>query len=455
MKTLFTSSLFLLAFWANAQSLDDYVNQALTNNIDLQRAANSVAQSQARLNQAKALFFPQISIEGRFSAAQGGRTIDIPAGDLVNPAYQNLNALNQQAAGNDPTYPAFPSYGTINNESINFLRATEQETVVRLDMPLYNQQILRNKQLQENLVAAEGEGLQTFKRNLEKDVRTAYYQYAQAALGREVYENALALVQENLRVAESLKRHHQVTAADVYAAQAQLANIQQSLSTAIQQERTAQAYFNTLLNQAYETPINLPTDFSELVVGTSALAEAQALAIQRRPELSQLNYYVAVADQQTAMAKGNRLPTINLRADYGVQGTTYNFGPDDDFFLGSVVFSIPLFNRSTSAKVQEANLAQANVRQQKESVQQQIGLQIIQQYYRLEAASERITQARAEQTASSEAYRLVEKLYEQGQANQVTLSDARTRLTNAELQVVATEYDYLTQQALWQWVTGA
>lgn len=438
----------------SAQSLDDYVNTALANNLELAQQELSYQEAQAQLDQAKALFWPQIGINGRFSVAQGGRTIDIPAGDLVNPAYQNLNALNQYVSGNDPTYPAFPTYAVVNNESINFLRATEQETVVRLSMPVFNNALNRNRQIKESMVAASGSELAAFRRSLVKDVKQAYYIYAQAKNGREIYENALALVEENLRTTESLQTHHKATIADVYSVQSQVAAVKQQLAVATQQEQSAQAYFNTLLQRDYTAPIVLEETLPELEQSAMQLSQAQNQAWQKREELEQLNYYLAAAEENRKIANGNRLPTVNLQADYGIQGTTYSFGAEDDFFLGSVVFDIPIFNRATSAKVQEAELAQKRLLQQKQAAEQQIGLQIVDQYYRLEAAREQVTQAQAQTTAAKEAYRLQQRLYTQGQSNLVTFTDARTTLTNAEQQLSIAHFNYLSQVAEWQWAVG-
>lgn len=438
----------------SAQSLDDYINTALANNLELAQQELSYQEAQAQLDQAKALFWPQIGINGRFSVAQGGRTIDIPAGDLVNPAYQNLNALNQYVSGNDPTYPAFPTYAVVNNESINFLRATEQETVVRLSMPVFNNALNRNRQIKESMVAASGSKLAGFRRSLVKDVKQAYYIYAQAKNGREIYENALALVEENLRTTESLQTHHKATIADVYSVQSQVAAVKQQLAVATQQEQSAQAYFNTLLQRDYTAPIVLEETLPESEQSVMQLSQAQNQAWQKREELDQLNYYLAAAEENRKLANGNRLPTVNLQADYGIQGTTYSFGAEDDFFLGSVVFQVPLFNRGTSAKAQEAELAQQRLLQQKQAAEQQIGLQIVDQYYRLEAAREQITQAQAQSAAAQEAFRLQQRLYTQGQSNLVTFTDARTTLTNAEQQLSIAHYNYLSQIAEWKWALG-
>ncbi|MGH1438059.1 MAG: TolC family protein [Lewinella sp.] len=436
------------------QSLDQYVQIALENNLELAQKDLSYQEAQAQLAQAKALFWPQLGINGRFSVAQGGRTIDIPAGDLVNPAYQNLNALNQHISGSDPTYPAFPNYGTVDNASINFLRATEQETVVRLSMPVYNNSIVRNRQIKESMLAASGSELAGFRRQLRRDVKQAYYLYSQAHFGRQIYEDALQLVEENLRTTQSLQAHHQVTAADVYSAQAQVASVQQQLAVAIQQEQSAQAYFNTLLRREYTTAISLeeqPEHSTDVILGLEA---AQQQAWQQREELEQLNFYLAAAEENRKLASGNRLPTVNFQADYGIQGTTYSFTGEDDFFLGSLVLQVPLFNKATSAKVQEAQLAQQRLLHQKAAAEQQIGLQVINQYYALQAAQTQVAQAQQQKLAATEAFRLQKRLYEQGQSNLVTFTDARTSLTNAEQQLVISRYNYLQQVTEWEWAMG-
>jgi len=451
------SLLFLLGCLlpnARAQHLEEYIQTALANNLELSQQEFSYQEAQARLDQAKALFWPKVSINGRYSLAEGGRTIDFPVGDLVNPAYQNLNRVNQFISGNDPTYPAYPTYAPINNEQTSFLRATEQETTIRLEMPVYNQALLHNRQIQENLVDASEATLAGFRRQLAKDVEQAYYTYAQAYYGRQILADALALVRENLRTTQSLQTYHQATAADVYTAEAQVAGILQELAVARQREQSAQAYFNTLLNRDYTAAIQLPAATVEAPLSALSVTAAQQQAFQQRAELQQLNFYLAAAEQQRKIATGNRLPTVNLRTDYGVQGTTYSFGADDDFVMASVVFAIPLFDRSTSAKVQEATLAQQRLGAQQAAAEQQIGLQIVNQYYALTAAQEQIKQAKARRTAAGEAFRLQQRLYEQGQSNQVTWQNARTNLTTAEQQLVIAQYNYLIQLAEWEWASG-
>ncbi len=445
-------SFFLLASLSiQAQSLDDYVQIALENNLALQQQELSVQQAMARLDQAKALFWPRISIEGRYSVARGGRAFTFPSGDLVNPAYQNLNVLNQAASGVDPDYPAFPVYGEIDNQEINFLRETEQETSIRLEMPVFNNTIRHNQRLRENQLAAAQAGWDVYRQALAKDVRVAYYTYAQAFYGHSIYQDALALVEENLRTTESLQRNHKVTAAAVYAAQAEVAKVEQELATARQQEQSALAYFNFLLNRDYNAAVGLPAEPTIGDVNVIGLEAARQQGMQQRRELEQFNHYLAATRDGINIARGNRLPTVNLRADYGIQGTNYTFSRDADFFMGSVVFSIPLFDRSTSSKVEEAKVAYLELSKQREEVQQQIGLQIVNQHYALTAAQDRIESAQAQRHAAAEAFRLTNRMYEQGQANQIAFTEARTQLTNAQENLLIAQFDYQIKLAELEW----
>ena len=68
-------------------------------------------------------------------------------------------------------------------------------------------------------------------------------------------------------------------------------------------------------------------------------------------------------------------------------------------------------------------------------------------FYELETAQKTIELAEAQKEAAKKAFRLVNKKYQQGQANLVQFTDARTRLTNSEQQLIIAKYDYQIQLA--------
>jgi outer membrane protein TolC len=433
--------------------LEQYIGQALESNIALQQQQLSYESSLAALEEARAMFFPTLSIQARYSLARGGRAFTIPVGDLVNPIYQNLNLINQMAQDANPNYPDIPAYPMIDNVEENFLRESEQETVLRVQMPIFNSAILHNQRIRGNLAEADRIGVTVYKRELVKEVKQAYFRYAQAQQGVKILEEALGLVKENLRTAESLERNHKATFDVVYSAQAEVQEVEQQLAEAQKNEQTAKAYFNFLLNKGLDDPITL-READEYEVAITSLDAARQQALQLREELQQFNFYEAANDQQIKLNKGSRLPQVNLQADYGVQGVDYNIDADSDFFLGSVVMSWSLFDHATSARVQKARIERDRVVRKRQEVQQQIALQTVQAHYELEAARKKITAAQAEVDAAQQAFRLVHKRFEQGQANLVTFTNARTQLTNAKLNYSIAIYSYQEQLADYERITA-
>lgn len=447
--------LLSLSFNLNAQQnpIQPYIAEALESNIALQRQELSYNKSLAALKEAKGLFFPKLSIEARYSVAKRGRAFEIPIGDLMNPVYNNLNLINSFGQSASPDYPVIPEYPQIENTQVNFLRETEHETKVRVAMPVFNTAILQNHRIKQNMVEAEKISVGIYKRELVKEVKAAYYNYAKAAQAVILFNNTLDLVNENLRTTESLHRNHKVTIDVVYAAKAEVEEVNQQLAEAEKNTNIAQAYFNFMLNRDYNSPIDLMAD-SALPQSVLSLEAARQQALSNREELQQLNYYLAISDNNIQLNKNSHLPNINLVADYGFQGTHYRFSSEDDFAMGSLVLSWNLFDKTTKARVQQAKIEKNEVAQHKNEVYQQIGLQVVNTFYDLEAAQKSILSAEAEVDAAQKAFRLVNKKYSQGQANLVEFTNARTQLTNAEQKLIIAKYDYQVKLANFERATA-
>ncbi|NJO88865.1 MAG: TolC family protein [Chloroflexia bacterium] len=120
--------------------LESYVNEGIENNLALKQQNLDYKQSLYAIEEARSYFFPQVSINARATFASGGRTIDFPVGDLMNPVYSTLNTLT--ASNNFPQ---------VENEQIQFVRPFEQETKISLVQPVFNPSIYYNTRIQKNL----------------------------------------------------------------------------------------------------------------------------------------------------------------------------------------------------------------------------------------------------------------------------------------------------------------
>ncbi|MEP7319896.1 MAG: TolC family protein, partial [Panacibacter sp.] len=228
-----------------AQSiLDGYIKHGLDSNVALKQKSFDLQKAKLNLERAKTLFYPQVGLNAQYTVASGGRTSELPIGDLLNPIYTTLNQLTSSTK--------FPQ---IANQNIQFLPNDFNDTKIEVSLPVYNPQLKYNKQIKEELIHGYEADIQLYKRELVNSIKQAYYNYLQATKALDIYTNALATVNESLRFNEKLVKNNTATKEVVLKAKAQVSQVQTSIADATQKQQNAAAYFNFLLNQPFETPI--------------------------------------------------------------------------------------------------------------------------------------------------------------------------------------------------------
>ncbi|HET9445386.1 MAG TPA: TolC family protein, partial [Steroidobacteraceae bacterium] len=73
--------------------VERYVAEGLRSNLALQGESLEVERAAQALAAARARFFPEVSLQARYSRAEGGREFTIPLGTTLNPVYSTLNDL--------------------------------------------------------------------------------------------------------------------------------------------------------------------------------------------------------------------------------------------------------------------------------------------------------------------------------------------------------------------------
>jgi len=416
----------------NAQplALDDYVREGLQSNLALKQQNFSYQKSEEALRQARGLFFPALTLNARYSEIDGN-VIDL--GTLINPVYSTLNQLLQAEA--------FPT-------DLDLRLPLQRETKATLAQSIFHPAILYNYRLRSNLRDAETAQLGAFERQLVADIKTAYLNYAKTVRVVELYRKTLPLLEENLRVNESLHANQKVTADAVYRARAELSDIKQKLSEAEQQNDAAGQYFNFLLNRQLDTPITLVTDSLLAVEITTSLDKAQAEARERREEFQQLRAGIKASEAAVKVNTANFLPTLSLGVDFGFQGNKYDFGADQDYLVVSLVAQWNIFNGFQDvAKRQQASLEVSRLRTQLAELENQIALQVRVAFNDAAVAKAAIATANDRLASAQKSFELVAKKYEQGSAAQVEYIDARTAFTNAGINQILTAYDYYIKYA--------
>lgn len=456
-KSILSFALLVVVSVAHAQEspLDRYVREGLAQNLTLQQQTFDFNQSQFAVSEARGRFMPNAGIDARYSRAGGGRTIDFPVGQLLNPVYGTLNNM-LESQGQPGSFP------TIADEQINFLREREQETKLRIVQPLFQPALRHNLRIQSSLSEAQGAAVGSSKREVVAGVKTAYFNYLKAEQVVDIFSATEALVAENRRVNERLHANGKVTIDAVYRAETEVLAVAQQKAEAEKNRDLAISYFNFLLNRPLDTPIEqMPHEDLFPQADTPVLLPASlelnsgddhehlaAHALTTRDELTQLASSLDAARANINLTQSAYLPNVSFVFDYGIQGNTYNFGNDADFWMGSVVMQWNLFDGfQKRARRQQARLQRDKLEAQREEAQQHIRLQVQEAYDNMAVARKSIQTAEQRLQSSRQTFRLVARKYQEGMTNQVEFIDARTELTNAELNLAITQYDWLTRQA--------
>jgi outer membrane protein TolC len=437
MKTKLILILIILAQTTWAQSpLDDYIRMGLENNLALKQKETSYRKSLETLKEAKGLFFPNISLNARFSVAEGGRTIDLPIGDLLNPVYATLNQILHSNQ--------FPQ---IDNQSFMFFRPKEQETKIRMIQPLFNTDIYYNSKIKKELTETEQVSVDQYRQELVAEIRKAYYNVAMAEGIVNMLNETRKLLEENVRVNQKLVDNGKITIDNLYRAQTEMSKFDQKVQVAAKNKEIASAYINFLLNRSLTEPVILTEpNILPALTGESTIYRESALA--NREELKKLDLYNNITDLQVKMNQAGALPNVMIVADYGIQGENYTVNKDSDFGQASAILSWDLFaGFQNRAKIRQAKLQKEMLDQQSEEARKQIELQVINAMNELKTALAGIEAATSQVKTAREGFRLVKRRYEEGQANLIEFIDARTTLTQAEENMIISKYTYLADYA--------
>jgi len=446
MKTIL-SILFIIFCFLPVRGQDTtlvhYIRLGLENNLALKQKTADYKKSMEVLSQARAHFLPVISFNARYSVARGGRTIDFPVGDMLNPVYNTLNSI----LGSN----LFPN---IENQSFNFLRSYEQETKFELVQPIINPRIAYNYKIKKELSAGSKADLNTYKRQLVADIKTAYYSYLKTVQLDKLVQVTRQLLEENIRVNKSLYRNDKVTIDVVYRSEAELSRLEQNQAKVTKNRKLAVSYFNFLLNRPFETPV-LIEQGSEIESLNTSIATAEDKALQNREELRLLDHYYDAALYNLKLQKSGRVPGLFAAVDYGIQGTGYRFDKDDYYFLGSLVLRWDLFkgfeNRS---KIRQSQIEMVQIREKREELTDRIRLEVNNAWYEMEMAAKTVQAVQKEKESAEKAFTVVQKKYNQGMASLIEFMDARTTMTNASANYIIGVLDYKIQKAAYERVIG-
>lgn len=434
--------------------LPSYIRVALENNLALRQKQTDFERAGRALKIVRAMYGPSLTLDARYTRAGGGRTLDFPIGDLLNPVYGSLNSIFDALGQPEQNFPV------LENEHIPFLRREEQDTKLRLIQPLFQPALWHAANARQAQKMQQRAALNSFKNTLIRDVSLAYYDYLQSVQVVEIYREALKVARQAVKTGESLVANGVALSSVTYQAGAEEARVRQQLSRARHNRQLAAMHLNVLLNRepgdsiqiVWPDPVTIP-------VGDVRTLTRQAL--KNREEFRMVRQARKAFTAQAAVHEAAFLPQINLVADYGFEGTKYRFTMKDEYWMATLSLQWNLYNSGMDeAKKEEALLAARQLEYREQELERYIALEVEKEYSGLIHAQHVLLAARKEWRGADKAFRILRRQFKTGAVAYIDYLEgrrqwiaARLNLNMAEIAVPAARVrlDAATGQLLYRY----
>jgi outer membrane protein len=405
---------------AQGQVLETYIQQALTTSDALKQQGFLLQKNVEALEEAKGLFRPTVTSSMTYTLGVGGRKIDFPIGDLLNPAYATLNKLTQST-----------NFPTLKNQTIRFAPNNFYDAKIRTVYPIVNYEIKINEKVKKEFITLQENDISIYKRELTKEVKVAYFKYLQTVQAIQAFDNGLKLLAEVKRVNQSLVNNGVALSANLLRSNADIAKVETQRLEMQNNQHNAAAYLNFLLNQALKTPIKIDSSFwSKTLVFSTALTTNT----QSREELQKLQTAARLTNLQLEAAQSYYKPKVGTFLDLGIQGYIANIA-QTPYAFGGVQLDYPLWDgHRNQHKIEQARADVAALQAQTEGVGEQLELQAQVALNSYLTSIEVRENGKAQIDFMQRIYNDTFKRYKEGQALYIELSDAQTQLLNAQLQ---------------------
>ena len=419
--------------------LDEYIREGLANNLGLRQESLDIRRVTESLNQARSLFYPRLAFNPTYSLAAGGRRLQFPVGDLLNPVYQTLNQMSGQER--------FPT--NIPNVDEQLTPNNFHDTKVTFQYALFNTDIQYNYLIQKELLSAQEARKRVIENELRYSIATAYYQYLQSLDAVRIIENARSVLTELARLNEKLVSNNVATKEVLTSARYEISKVDQQLATAEKNRETARAYLNFLINRELTAPVAVDSSLTKILPeAPERLPDLQQTALRGRQELAQLGGSLRAAQTGVRLNEASAtIPNLYIGGNAGFQGFGYTFR-NQAYAVAQVGLQWDLFRGyEKRSKIQQAKLQTDALQTRVQDVQRQIQLQVLQAWYDLDAANESLAATQSGILNADATFRVIDSKYRNGQALLIEFLRYQNDRLTAQLQHSLARTDVLVKRA--------
>ena len=326
-----------------------------------------------------------------------------------------------------------------------------------------NQALLRGAGTQVNLaalrqarntLARSGHELEQFLLELINAVEQAYWNVALAREVLAIREFAVELADEQVRLNQDLLAVGDAVQAAVLSAQAEKASREAELHQARGDLRNATIRLMRLLNAPEDTGWDvtlLPQDEPEAAHVAIDRGESEQLAMRHRPELRQIELDIENRDLDVLTAGNQRLPQLNLFAEYGLTSLGDSFSGGTrylsdtryyDYTVG-LEFSVPVHNRAERARHQQARLIATQTGRVLEDTGQRIRAEVREALTNAASQWERIRASELAVESREEELRIEQDRYEVGLVTNLDVLQVQRLFIESQVAAATARAEYI------------
>ena len=427
---------FALPVLGQKSVLDNYIATAFQQNITVQQKSIQVEKAMLALKSAQSLYQPNISFQGAYQSGEGGRSIAFPVGDLLNPVYSTLNALTRTTQ--------FPQ---IANVETNFFPRNFYDMKVQSTMPIYNKDLSYNKQLQGQQIELQQVDLSLYKRELVKQIKTAYFQFLLSLGLQKVYQNSLHVAQEGKKINQKLVDNGKGLPAYILRADSEIAQIQAQQADAAKQSESARMYFNFLLNAPLTNDIQIDFEVEKAISEVIRMTRGEG----NREELNLLAKSIAMQETVLKMNEAFYLPKVNGFVNLGSQSSNWALNSKSAYYMLGLQLDIPIYagNRN-NLKIKQTQLDLATAKNTLDLTAKQLNLATETAQKGLMSSLVGFQASTKSLEAASAYQRLIEKGFHEGVNTYLETVDARNQWMNAQINHQFNQFKVLIAAAAYE-----
>lgn len=412
MRCITTAVLILFYQLVFSQAFAPLLEKAWNKDQHLKTKEFKLQSAEYDLKEAKALYYPTASFGTQYTLAAGGRNIEFPIGDLLNPVYTTLNDITQTN-----------NFKTLQNAEINFLPNNFYDARFRVQQPIYYPDLSINKSLKEETLKLQELEIKAYKRYLSKEVINTYMQTLMTQDVMSIYDQANVLLNEAKRSTTSMLNNGIALPSALSRIESQIADIHAKKIEANNNHKNANEYLFFLTNDS---------TYVESEINYEELPSIEFTTTNKREELLQIEQGNKMLNLAVDKEKQFFLPKIGAQLDLGSQAFNFGFSP---YVLLGLNFDLNLYDHGRHKyKLQAAKANLQSQQSQYNQVNNQIELQTKVSFNNLIAAIDQANTYKSRIDASKKIYKEVFIKYKEGTSNYIELLDAQTQVTNTEIQ---------------------